>query len=221
MQKISSVTAQQEAPPLLLNKFFLILFVLLLGSWPVAAQPSRMQTITMVETYLESLELVQADFLQAAPNGEISTGQFILSRPGKLRFDYAAPREDFIVADGRFIHFWDGDLKQQSSVPIGQTLADFILREDISLGDALAVTDLEEDEQTIRISLVQREQPGMGTLTLLLSKAPLTLQKWRVEDAQGRMTEVALSNLKRGPEVRLVSGKEFEFIAPNTGSLNN
>jgi outer membrane lipoprotein-sorting protein len=41
---------------------------------------------------------------------------------------------------------------------------------------------------------VKREDPGLGSLTLFFSEAPMELRQWKVIDAQGLTTTVALFN---------------------------
>ena len=94
---------------------------------PLHAASERPPSVVRAETYLRDLDTARARFLQTAQNGSQLAGTFYLNRPGKLRFDYDDPVEDFIVADGRFIYFYDSQLGEQTNAPIGQTLADFLV----------------------------------------------------------------------------------------------
>ena len=60
------------------------------------------EIVQKAESYLNSLKTLKANFTQMAQWNQTNvTGDFYLSRPGKLRFDYDPPVEDFIVADGK------------------------------------------------------------------------------------------------------------------------
>lgn len=171
--------------------------------------------VAEVETYLNGIHTLKSRFLQVAPNGRQTTGTFYLSRPGKMRLEYDPPVKDFIVADGTFIFYWDGEMRQQSSAPIGSSLADFILRPNIRLSGDVRVTNVFRAPGVVEVSLVQTDDPGKGTLTLVFEDHPFQLRKWRVVDAQGLTTEVALLN----PESGMPLDRDlFYFVEPKKGA---
>jgi outer membrane lipoprotein-sorting protein len=151
-------------------------------------------TVAQVEQYLNGVQSLQSKFIQVAPDGRQASGTFYLSRPGKMRLEYDKPIKDFVVADGSFIFYWDGEMRQQSSTPIGTTMADFILRKTIRLSGDVTVTNLFQAPGVIEVSLVETKDVGKGSMTLVFEDHPFQLRKWRVLDAQGLTTEVALLN---------------------------
>ncbi|MBP2297562.1 LolA family protein [Azospirillum picis] len=182
---------------------------------PAALSAQDQATIAKVEEYMNGITTMQSKFLQVAPNGRQATGTFYLSRPGRMRLEYDRPLKDFIVADGSFIFYWDGEMRQQSSAPIGSTLADFILRKTIRLSGDVIVTDVFSAPGVIEVSLVETKDPGKGTLTLVFEDRPFQLRKWRVLDAQGLTTEVALLN----PRTDVAFDRDlFYFKEPQRGS---
>lgn len=152
--------------------------------------------IPQVEDYLNTLKDAQARFVQTTHDGTQLVGTFYLSRPGKLRFEYDPPIEDFVVSDGFFIYFYDAQLGEQTNAPIGQTLADFFLRNEMKLTGDITVTDMQRGGDLLQVELTQTVDPAAGTLILGLSENPLALKKWRIVDAQGLITEVELFYLK-------------------------
>ncbi len=155
-----------------------------------------------VERYLNSLSTLQSTFTQTAADGTLVSGTFYLKRPGRLRFEYDAPIEDYIVADGLFIHYWDAELEEHNNAPIGSTLADFLLTEKIKLSGDLTVSDIRElNNGKISVTLRQTEDPNAGKLALMLSQNPMQLEKWRIVDPTGAMTEVALNNIQTGQKL--------------------
>ncbi|ALG74010.1 cell envelope biogenesis protein LolA [Azospirillum thiophilum] len=182
---------------------------------PVALTAQDEATVAKVEEYLNGIVNLQSKFLQVAPNGRQATGTFYLSRPGKMRLEYDRPLKDFIVADGSFVFYWDGEMRQQSSAPIGSTLADFILRKTIRLSGDVTVTEVFQAPGVIEVSLLETKDPGKGTLTLVFEDRPFQLRKWRVLDAQGLTTEVALLN----PRTDVTFDRDmFYFKEPARGS---
>lgn len=176
--------------------------VLALASVLAAAQPLRLSpedqtAIARVEDYLNGITTMQARFVQVTGMGAMAEGDFYLSRPGRMRIEY--DREPYLyVADGFWLTYYDKELGQRSDVMLGSTIADFITRENIRLSGDVTVTGVRQDEHSIEIDLVQTEDPGQGTLTLVFSRNPLQLRRWVVLDAQGQRTEVALSEIRTG-----------------------
>ena len=170
--------------------------------------------IQKAENYLRTLDTAKADFIQRSSLGSVLTGQFYLDRPGKLRFEYNEV-DDFIVADGFFIYFYDSELGEQTNAPIGQTLADFLLRENLSLRGDMSVREVFEQGGYTHLDVVQTADPAAGSVELIFSNVPYRLFKWRVTDPQGEVTEVELKNMQTG-----VIHKDglFGYIDPKHGA---
>lgn len=160
--------------------------------------PDDRAVIARAEKWLGALTTAQARFVQTAHDGTQLVGTFYLSRPGRLRFEYDPPVKDFVVADGLLIYFYDAELKEQTNAPIGQTLADFILRRDLKLSGDLSVKNVKRGGGLTQIELTQASDPAAGSLTLGFTDEPFALKKWRVVDGQGLITEVELFYLKTG-----------------------
>lgn len=188
-----------------------------LAAPPVAATLSAQDkaAIAQVEQYLNGVQSLQSKFVQVANDGRQATGTFYLSRPGKMRLEYDKPITDFVVADGTFIFYWDGEMRQQSSAPIGTTMADVILRKAIKLSGDVTVTNVFQAPGVVEVSLVETKEAGKGTMTLVFEDRPFQLRKWRVLDAQGLTTEVALLNPRT--DVTFPSDL-FYFKEPKAGS---
>lgn len=154
--------------------------------------------IKQAEDYLNQLKTMKARFLLTAADGTQQIGTFYLNRPGKLRFEYDPPMKDFIVADGILIYFYDSQLGEQSNAPIGQTMADFLLRKDIRLSGDVSIERIMRGGDLVQITIIQTSDPGAGSLTLGFTENPFQLKKWRVVDAQGQTVEVELFQMQSG-----------------------
>lgn len=155
--------------------------------------------VAAVQDYLQNLRTLRAKFVQTAPDGTQTNGDFLLKRPGRMRFDYAAPVTDFIVADGRFIYYYDGQMRETSNAPISHSLADFFLREKITLGGDIKVTDVRNENGLLMVTLVQAKDAGAGSLTIGLTQgARLQLKTWLIRDPQGSVTQVELFDIAEG-----------------------
>ncbi len=177
------------------------IFALVIGIFalcpPAKAEGIYNEDVQKAETYLQGLKTATADFIQTSTLGARLSGKFYLNRPGKLRFDYNEV-DDFIVADGVFVYFYDSQLESQSNAPIGTTLADFLLREDLTLKGDLSVVQSFKRNGHVSITVVQTDDQSAGQVELIFSEVPYQLARWRVTDPQGETTEVILKNLQTG-----------------------
>lgn len=180
---------------------YLFLMAGLLFVLPVMAATNDVR-LHQAEKWFAGLDTAQSKFQQIDHQGNVMRGQFYINRPGRLRFEYDAPTRDFIVADGVQIHFYDGESDQYNSAPIGLTLADFILRDDLSFSDEkIKVESVREFEETLNITITQANEPGMGELVLKFTKQPFGLKSWDIVDAQGLTTSIVLNNLDRTTKI--------------------
>lgn len=167
------------------------------------------------EKWFNSLDDVQARFQQINADGTEATGTFYLNRPSRLRFEYDAPITDFIVADGVMIHFYDGELNDVSNALIGQTPADFILRNDLDFSsdsEDLIVAETRHSGNIFRMTLVQRDDPEAGKILLDFSKEPLGLVGWAIIDGMGHFTQIRLTSLERDVKH---NPRLFVFVEPD------
>ncbi len=174
-------------------------------------------TINKVEKYLNNLTTLTAKFTQTHNGKNKVTGKFMLNRPGKLRFEYASPLKDFIVADGAYIHFYDAEMKQRSSTTIQDSLANFFLRETIEVSGDINVSNIKEDENNIELTITKTSLEDAGAISLFLSKNPIKLEKWEILDTQGITTTIALSNIKEGVKL---DKNIFYFRDPENKKFN-
>lgn len=177
---------------------------------PSAKAQTAAADIQKAENYLRSINTLQAEFIQKAHNGSRLSGTFYLDRPGRLRFEYNEVG-DFIVADGAFIYFYDSEMKEQTNAPIGYTLADFLLRDNISLRNDVTVQQITREGGFLQITIVETDDPAAGSVTLFFTEEPYALYKWHVKDAAGLTTEIMLRDIKR--DIKLPASL-FVYLKP-------
>ena len=151
--------------------------------------------IARIETYLNGVRTLAADFIQIAPDGAISRGQFYLKRPGRLRFEYEPPASVLVVADGTYVNYFDVELGQLSQIGVYSTPLGVVVAEQVKLEGKVTVTSVEREAAVVSLTTVDTEEPGRGTLTLIFSDRPLELRKWQIIDAQGLLTTIALDEV--------------------------
>ena len=169
-----------------------------------------------VESYLNSLTTAKGTFLQSASRGGYATGNFFLSRPGKIRFDYNPPNNIMLMADGRDFIYYDKDLVQITYLSLDASIAGVLIKDKIDFSDKqFNVEDISENGGIIRLSISQSEDPLAGKLIMTFKRSPMQILKWQVIDAQNIATTVILEEMQYGIEL---DKSLFKFDNPRASS---
>jgi len=158
--------------------------------------------IARIETYFDSIRTLSGRFYQISSLGEIAEGKIYLSRPGKLRIEYNPPVPILIIADGQKLTYYDSELKSINTFRIEATPAYILLRDKLDLGTDIEVIGFDRGKGVIRLTILDKENPDIGRLTLVFADKPLSLKKWIVIDPQGVTTTVALLDTTTGMELK-------------------
>ncbi len=180
-----------------MNALLRLLSVLLLLAPAVRAGEDRLAgELAAIESYLDGLRRFEARFLQIGPDGEESFGTLYVKRPGRLRIDYDPPSKVRLIATDWRLIFYDGSIKQVNTIPLSQTPLAFLLEERIRFAEEIQVAALERWAGELWVTVVRRDEPQAGRVTLRFRESPLRLSGWLVEDPQGRLTEVRILTLE-------------------------
>jgi outer membrane lipoprotein-sorting protein len=174
-----------------------------MASEAIAAKLSAesQQDLKRIETFLNGMKTLRAGFLQVSSNGAVATGKLIMSRPGKMRFEYDPPAPIMMIADGVFLIYIDKELEQVTHLWLSNTPIGFLVEEDIKLTGDVTVTKFKKGSNILRATLARTKEPEQGTITMIFSDQPLALRKWVITDPQGIRTTVTLSNLEDGIKI--------------------
>lgn len=176
-----------------------------------APEAGKAALIKALERYLNGIQTLAADFMQVAPSGAISRGRIFISRPGLMRIEYQPPTPFLVVADGRWLIYYDKELEETSYTSLSGSLAGFLLRQRIAFSGDVAVAGIEREKGVVRLSLTRAEEPDAGRLTLVFATAPLELRQWSVRDPTGADTRIALLGPRYG---MALDRRLFEFTPP-------
>lgn len=172
----------------------------------VAFDAGQRAIVTRVNSYFNAMPMLSGDFVQVAADGSRTTGRFFILKPGKVRFEYAAPSKVELIGDGQSLAVRDRSLNTQDLYPLSQTPLRFLLAEKLDLLRDTHVVAVKRDE--IYESVVLEEKQALGgthRLMLLFGAQDGQLKQWTVTDAQGYDTTVAVANLdtSRKPDPKL------------------
>ena len=172
---------------------------------PIAAVPTPGSVAAVqvkeIEAYLSALPSLRADFIQLEPSGGSSSGNLYYQRPDKMRLDYDDPNPVLIVANGWQVIYHDRKLDQVSHLLTSQTPLAFLLEKKVKLSGDVTVTDVQEFNGEIYLTLMQTDEPELGTVELAFGKQPLELRRWSVTDAQGLTTQILLERAEVGAKI--------------------
>ncbi|MFL6768170.1 MAG: LolA family protein [Sphingomicrobium sp.] len=165
---------------------------------PVAASAAASPELAMVKAHLSSVSTMTANFVQTDSKGQTLNGTLQLKRPGRIRFEYARGVNVLVVADGRKLTFIDYDVGQKSSWDLNKTPLGILLSSNPDI-DRIARIVPDDDPRIVVVRARDPSHNEFGTLILAFireSGAPggLKLYGWTAVDAQGKRTQVRLSN---------------------------
>lgn len=183
-------------------------------SAPAAAPMTAAERTKILKSAASSLAAVKTargNFEQYSPDGSFSTGQFALSRPGKVRFDYDDPVPLVLVADGTTVAIQDSELETTDRVPLSSTPLSLLLSDKLDFEKQAEVIDVRRTGETTNITVRDKSGEMDGTLTIVLA-ADNALTGWRTVDANGGRTSVMLTKVETGAKLnpRLFVLRDFD-----------
>jgi outer membrane lipoprotein-sorting protein len=192
---------------LFLKKLLLVSFTLtplsMIQPIVAAVEQSSQDQIKKIQSYLNGIRTLRANFSQDNPNGSTASGKMYLKRLGresfgKLRLEYAPPALIKIIADGEILRHEDGDTKEISEYSIDSTPASFLLRHKIDFFDDLEVKKMETKGNKIYLTVSRPGDEGVMLTLIFVTSPMLRLQEWTVIDGQANETHVVLTEVEIG-----------------------
>jgi outer membrane lipoprotein-sorting protein len=177
-------------------RFLLAPVALIALALPAAAEKIPLNQLS---AYLNKLTTAEAEFTQVNGDGSIATGKLFIRRPGRVRFEYAPPDKNLVLASGGQVAIFDAKSNQPpEQYPLSRTPLNLILAQDVNLGRAKMVVGHSEDGPTTRVRAQDPEHPEYGSIELVFSASPVELRQWIITDDTGNQTTVILGEMKKG-----------------------
>lgn len=178
---------------------------------PVAVQAGA--GLERLDGFFKNNLAVLADFQQTLVdenNRELKQmhGTLILQRPGKFRWDYAAPHRQLIIADGKKFWLYDADLEQVTvramDATLGATPA-VLLSGDLPLQESFVITELGvrggEEWQGLEWVGLTPKADDAGFIRVWLGFDEKELRAMELTDNFGQTTLIRFSNVRREASV--------------------
>ena len=174
--------------------------------------------VDRLKAFISGAKTAEADFTQtvSGKSGKITqqvSGKMAFARPGKFRWDYAAPYEQVIVGDGVKLWLYDADLNQVTTRKLGDALSgtpaallagDNAIEKLFTLKDAGTTDGLEWLVAIPKNKDTTFEQIRMGF-------TGDTLAQMELSDNFGQRTTLKFSRFERNPTL---SPTRFKFTPP-------
>lgn len=149
-----------------------------------------------VSEALNAIHTLQGRFVQIGPEGQVDQGRFYIDKPGRMRFEYAAPNPTLIVSDGRWVAVENRQLGTVDRYALWTTPLDLILGDNLDLRDNNDIAGVEEKNGEMIIRARAHSGRVNGNIALVFEEPSLALKQWTVRDAQGLLTTVSISDVK-------------------------
>ena len=166
---------------------------------PIALTPEQVGSVQSISDYINGFKNLQGEFTQISPKGNTSRGVFFISRPGKMRFEYAPPNPFLLVADGRWLTIKNRAKEKGDQFPLSQTPLKLVLGENVDLLRDTDILQFDEADGLVSVMLEPKKSTlGGGQLILIFDLIKMQIQQWVVIDGKGRRTTVSLENIVSG-----------------------
>ena len=161
------------------------------------SEPDR-QLVSRIETYLNGIRTLTARFIQAEKNGWIAEGSIFISRPGRLRIEYAPPHRFLVVSTGKLLILYNGERDQVTHLPTGVSPAAFLLEPRIDLSRNVRVERVRRGHQTYTLIVRPRGKGDRTQLRLVFQRKPFGIKEWTVIDKNKKETRIILVDKRIG-----------------------
>ncbi len=197
------------------SKAYFLFFIYLLNSFPPTYGATGTENLdrffNQVRTYTAEFEQVVLD--ETLKVIETSSGKMWLERPGKFRWDYAAPLAQEIVSDGTKIWIYDVDLENVQVRALSDALGDTPAMVLAGKGDIRSNYELAEigpQGDTTWVALIPKsKESAFEYVRLGFSDSELSILE--LVDGLGQTTRITMSDVKINSSVK---SSVFEFEVP-------
>ena len=158
------------------------------------------EALARITNYLNEIETAEGSFFQISPDGSTDQGTFYLRKPGRVRFEYAAPNPNLIIADGSTIVIENSDLNTTDRYPLTDSPIRILLSDDVDLATDSRIISVRREPGALSVTARQEDGlvPGEITIQFVDSGTDLELRQWEIIDAQGLRTIIAVTDLRQG-----------------------
>ncbi len=159
-----------------------------------------------ISKYLNALTTASGDFTQINDDGTISTGDILIKRPGRVRFEY---EDAVVIANKGAVFIVDKKSNQPpETYPLKRTPLSLILARNVDLSQARMIVGHDFDGTATVVTAQDPDNPEYGNIELKFTSNPVELRQWVINDANGGRSTVILGALNKGGNI---ANREFNI----------
>ena len=145
-----------------------------------------------IEAKVNGFRTLRTRFRQISPGGQVSRGDIFIQRPGQMRIQF--DRRNLLLLTSRlWLIVLEGKHGEPQHFPLNSTPAGILVRNEVRFDRDIRVTRVRRTGRSILVTIVRRNSPRQGRMTLTFKRPSLDLTGWTIVDAQGQLTRVFLS----------------------------
>lgn len=196
------------------------------GASAPAASEDAAAVLDRLQRNYDSTADFTADFRQETEvktlNRALKTsGKVFFKRPGKMLWQYDTPKDQFVLADGKFLYFYQPEQNQIIKSPLQNAF-----RTDIPLSFLLGLGNLKKDfiptlkESTGDLHVLGLEPKadagGYSDIQVGVDRTSSDIVWIGVRDGAGNLTTIRFTNMRKG--VGVADGK-FQLMIPDGADI--
>jgi outer membrane lipoprotein-sorting protein len=158
--------------------------------------PVQVSALQTLGSYFNAIRDIRGEFTQIGPKGHVSTGVFYISKPGRMRFEYAPPNPFVVVADGTWVTIKNNAKNKADQYPLSATPLRLVLADQVDLMQEADIKSVDVADGLTTVVLEDKDGLVPGQLVLVFDSQRNALQQWVIVDGQGRRTTITLSNIE-------------------------
>jgi outer membrane lipoprotein carrier protein len=180
-----------------------------------ALQKSYDATVDFVADFRQETEVKTLNRTMKA------SGKLSFKRPGKMLWRYDEPKNQFVLADGKYLYFYQPDQNQVIKSPLKNAFrGDIPLSFLLGLGnlkkDFNATLKANDDSQNVLRLEPKGEAGGYSEILVGVSKASADILWVSVRDAASNLTTLRFSGMRKGVGV---NDSLFQVKIPNGADI--
>ena len=197
------------------KKLSIILLSLCFFVGTALAKPTAMEQLSS----FSRARTISADFVQEQhmPDGRIGrmTGNFLMVKPAKFRWEYKSPYEQLIISDGQRVWFYEPDLKQviiRSQSQIAGDKPILLLSDPEKARRYFDIQNINMEAEGLEwLEAIPKNKDNSTFLSILIGFLAGEPQKLAFRDAFNNQTVISFSNIRLN---RPIDAQRFIFIPP-------
>jgi outer membrane lipoprotein-sorting protein len=156
----------------------------------------QVAAVRTIGGYFNAIRDIKGEFTQVGPKGHVSTGVFYISKPGRMRFEYAPPNPFIVVSDGTWVTIKNNVKDRADQYPLSATPLRLVLADQVDLMQEADIKSVEMVDGLTTLTLEDKDRLVPGQLVLVFDNERNELQQWVIIDGQGRRTTISLTNIE-------------------------